>query len=289
MLVEVLQPTPDLTKQFKSTDDFRNYGDSKRQQTVEQHYKAMREHQTLEFVLRMKEKFSKLNNAEMTIFEALDALGDFVDASDPDTAEPNVFHLYQTAEGIRASGEPDWMQLVGLIHDLGKLLYKYSNGAVDGQDGNGGAQWGIVGDTFVVGCRLPDNIVFPHFNQLNPDMSNPSYNTQYGIYTPHCGLDNTHCAFGHDEYLFMVLKNHKDCKIPQAGLDVIRYHSLYPWHHGGEYKHLMNDDDYKKLEQVKKFQKHDLYTKHGETPNIEELNKYYGGLIEKYVPGKLKW
>jgi len=270
------------------SEDYRNYGNSTRQKIVEHHYETMRQNQTLEFVLRMKAKFSQFNNAEMTIFEAMDALGDFVDASDPDTEDPNVFHLYQTAEGLRAAGEPDWMQLVGLIHDLGKLLYKFSNGA-DGQDGNGGDQWGLVGDTFIVGCRLPEGIVFPQFNKLNPDMENPNYNTEYGIYSPNCGLDNTHCAFGHDEYLYMVLKNHKDCKLPQAGLEMVRYHSMYPWHHGGEYRHLMCDKDHEMMKNILKFQPHDLYTKHGEQPNIPELNKYYGALIDKYIPGKLKW
>lgn len=237
----------------------------------------------------MKEKYSKFGNAEMTVFEAMDALGDFVDASDPDTDEPNIYHLYQTAEGLRAAGEPDWMQLVGLLHDLGKLLYKYSNGDVDGQDGSGGAQWGLVGDTFIVGCQIPDKVIFPEFNKLNPDMSNPAYNTPYGIYTPNCGLDNTHCAFGHDEYLYMVVKNHKQCTIPKFGLDMIRYHSLYPCHNKGEYKHLMCESDYEMMEEVRKFQKHDLYTKHGDKPDIQELNKYYSKLVDKYLPGKLKW
>eukprot|EP00298_Acanthocystis_sp_HF-20_P018463 c21972_g1_i1.p1 GENE.c21972_g1_i1~~c21972_g1_i1.p1 ORF type:complete len:287 (+),score=83.84 c21972_g1_i1:22-882(+) len=280
-----------LTPQQPATvgDDFRNYVDSKRQDGVKHHYQMMRQHQTLEYVLKMKEKYSQFSNGEMTILEAMDALGDFVDASDPDTAEPNVFHLYQTAEGLRAAGEPDWMQLTGLVHDLGKLLSKFGSGNIEGQDGNGGEQWGLTGDTFIVGCKLPNGAVFPEFNSLNPDMQNPAYNTENGIYTPHCGLNNTHCAFGHDEYLYMVLKNHKSCSLPQSAFDIIRYHSLYPWHHAGEYKHLMNEDDVKMMEVVQRFQKHDLYTKHGEKPNVEELKSYYSALIDKYIPGKLKW
>jgi hypothetical protein len=72
------------------------------------------------------------------------------------------------------------------------------------QDGKGGDQWGIAGDTFVVGCRLPDSLVFPGFNPLNPDMQNPEYNTESGVYEPNCGMHNLLYAFGHDEYMYMV-------------------------------------------------------------------------------------
>lgn len=44
--------------------------------------------------------------------------------SDPDVSLPNLVHLYQTAEGVREMGLPDWMQLTGLLHDLGKVIYK---------------------------------------------------------------------------------------------------------------------------------------------------------------------
>ena len=27
------------------------------------------------------------------------------------------------------------------------------------------------------GCRIPDCVVFPEFNELNPDMADPRYNT----------------------------------------------------------------------------------------------------------------
>lgn len=33
-----------------------------------------------------------------------------------------IEHLLQTAEAIRRDGKPEWMQVVGLVHDLGKLL-----------------------------------------------------------------------------------------------------------------------------------------------------------------------
>jgi inositol oxygenase len=44
------------------------------------------------------------------------------DQSDPDVDIPNVYHGFQTAEGIRKV-HPDkgWFQLTGLIHDVGKV------------------------------------------------------------------------------------------------------------------------------------------------------------------------
>ncbi len=68
-----------------------------------------------------------------------------------------------------------------------------------------GPQWALGGDTWVVGCKIPDCTVFPNFNSLNPDASNPAYNTELGIYTEHCGMDKLLYAYGHDEYLYQML------------------------------------------------------------------------------------
>ena len=55
-----------------------------------------------------------------------------------------------------------WLQLVGLIHDLGKIIYLWGND----KEGTSIKTMSSVGDTFIVGCRIPDGIVFP-FNKLN--------------------------------------------------------------------------------------------------------------------------
>ncbi len=55
--------------------------------------------------------------------EALDKLNDLIDESDPDLDLPNIIHAFQTAERIRLDHpEDDWFQLVGLVHDLGKVI-----------------------------------------------------------------------------------------------------------------------------------------------------------------------
>lgn len=57
-----------------------------------------------------------------------------MDASDPDLELPNLIHLLQTAEAIRKDGHPDWFQLTGLLHDMGKIMFLWGDGS-EGQDG----------------------------------------------------------------------------------------------------------------------------------------------------------
>jgi inositol oxygenase len=113
---------------------------------AEQHAK-----QTLEFNLKAREKFHSETRARMTIWEAIEKLDTLIDESDPDTSLSQIQHLLQTAEAMRRDGKPDWMQLTGLVHDLGKLLCFY------GAEG----QWDVVGDTFVVGCKFSEKIIYP--------------------------------------------------------------------------------------------------------------------------------
>jgi hypothetical protein len=143
---------------------------------------------------------------------------------------PNVDHGFQTAEGIRAAGYPEWMILVGLVHDVGKMQFLWG-GKEEGMEGTPtGHQWSLGGDTWVVGCAIPESVVFPEFNKLNPDMNDARYNTEHGIYEPGCGIRNLKIAWGHDEYAYMVVKNHTD-KMRAKGAkeeDLIPEEGLYP-------------------------------------------------------------
>ena len=170
---------------------------------------------------------------------------------------------------------------MGFIHDIGKILFLW------GCDKDGTSleeQWGMVGDTFIVGCQLPDSLVFPEFNNENPDMKVPLYNTKFGIYPANCGLDNVICSWSHDEYLYQILKHNKSILPPEA-LYIIRFHSLYAYHDKGEYTHLMNEKDHAMLPWVKIFNKYDLYTK---SDNIcTHLKDYYLNLAYKYIGTEL--
>lgn len=102
------------TATTKDLTAFRNYTNSSLQARVEDHYRNMRLHQTVEFYRRMEEKYSFADGhyrAKMTIREAFTALESYVDSSDPDLSLPNLVHMLQTAEGIRKAGHPDWFQV----------------------------------------------------------------------------------------------------------------------------------------------------------------------------------
>jgi inositol oxygenase len=108
---------------------------------------------------------------------------------------------------------------------------------------SGEPQWAVVGDTFVVGCQWSDNIVYREESFVgNPDGKHPIYSTKYGIYQPNVGLENLMLSWGHDEYLYQVLKHNKSTLPPQA-LNIIRFHSFYPWHSSGDYEYLMKPED----------------------------------------------
>jgi len=289
MPVETADPIDNMPKKAA---EFRNYVDSDRQKMVENHYRQMRENQSLAYVEKMLAKYSfEKPRAVMTVQQAFKELEGYVDDSDPDVSLPNLIHMFQTSEAIRRNGMPDWMQLVGLIHDMGKIMYLWGN-AEDGQVGTAeGPQWALGGDTWVVGCKIPDCAVFSEFNSLNPDSNDPRYNTDLGIYQANCGMANLKYAFGHDEYLYlMVLAN--NTTIPEEGLAMIRYHSCYPWHTGGAYRQFMTEKDHEMMKWVLEFNKYDLYTKDeaGLGCSVDDLWPYYQSLIEKYFPDpNLKW
>ena len=68
-------------------------------------------------VKRTREEYAKLNKAEMSIWEAIELLDDFVDETDPDLDEPQIQHMLQSAEAIRKDyPSEDWLHLTALIH-----------------------------------------------------------------------------------------------------------------------------------------------------------------------------
>ncbi|OAX84862.1 hypothetical protein ACJ72_00764 [Emergomyces africanus] len=245
---------------------------------VKAFYREQHEKQTVAYNLKARNEFRSRIRAEMSIWEAIEKLDTLIDESDPDTSLSQIGHLLQSAEAIRRDGKPRWMQLTGLIHDLGKLLFFY------GAEG----QWDVVGDTFPVGCAFDERIIYYEAFGNNPDFGHQIYGTKFGIYSPNCGLDNVMLSWGHDEYLYNVVKSQST--LPKEALAMIRYHSFYPWHTAGAYRHLMNDDDERMLEAAKAFNPYDLYSKTDDVPNIEELKPYYSELIDEFFPQRIvKW
>ncbi|KAI0365769.1 myo-inositol oxygenase [Pilatotrama ljubarskyi] len=259
----------------KDKNSFRKYEEAC--DRVRNFYREQHEKQTVEFNVRVRAEFKRTVHARMGIWEAMEKLNTLVDDSDPDTSLSQIEHLLQTAEAIRRDGKPDWMQVAGLVHDLGKLLYFF------GSEG----QWDVVGDTFVVGCKFSDKIIYPETFANNPDSKDPVYSTEFGVYSPHCGLENVMLSWGHDEYLYHVLK--KQSSLPMDALYMIRYHSFYPWHREGAYSHLTNAEDQRALEAVRAFNPYDLYSKNDEPVNVEKVKPYYQRLIAKYFPDVIEW
>jgi inositol oxygenase len=257
----------------KAEHTFRDYRAEARP-SVKEFYRLNHRCQTLAFVLEKKREYLTLDRRRMGIWEALEYLNTLVDDSDPDTALTQIEHLVQTAEAIRRDGHPRWFILTGLIHDLGKILCLF-----------GEPQWAVVGDTFPVGCAFSDRVVFPEFFADNPDARVPEYSTPCGIYEEGCGLDRVHLSWGHDEYLYQVVKEY----LPEEGLAMIRYHSFYAAHKEGAYGHLMNEHDREMLQWVRRFNPYDLYSKTDERPDVEGLTPFYQELIAEYFPPVLAW
>ena len=61
------------------------------------------------------------------------------------------------------------------------------------------------------------------------------------------GLDNVKMSWGHDEYLYQIVKDY----LPQEALYMIRYHSFYPWHTNECYFEFMNETDHEILKNVR--------------------------------------
>lgn len=257
----------------KAKEDYRNY-DNPARDTVREFYRQNHRFQTYNFVQQKRADFLDLSRRKMGLLEALDFLNTLVDDSDPDIDLDQLQHLLQTAEAIRADGHEDWFVLTGFLHDLGKVLCLF-----------GEPQWAVVGDTFPSGCRFSNRIVYSEFFAENPDAEDPRYNTQLGVYKGRCGLRNVLMSWGHDEYMYHVVKDY----LPEPALYMIRFHSFYAWHREGEYDWLCDDHDRAMLPWVQKFNPYDLYSKNPHPPDWRQLKPYYMGLIEKYLPAKLSF
>ncbi len=254
----------------RKTEEFRDYKNTT--PGVREFYRLNHTHQTRDFVLQKKKQYCGLNKTSMSIWEALEYLNTLVDDSDPDTDLSQIEHNLQTAEAIRRDGHPDWFQLAGLVHDLGKVLWLW-----------GEPQWAVVGDTFPTGCAYSDKIVFHEFFADNPDMKRAEYQTQLGVYEKNGGLEQVDMSWGHDEFFYHVAKEY----LPEPALYMLRYHSFYPAHREGAYDYLMNDHDREMFQWVKTFNPYDLYSKSAAKPNPVELRPYYQKLIDKYFPSQV--
>ena len=263
----------DLLRRYPARDTLRDYAAEVRP-GVREFYRLNHRYQTFEFGQQKRQQYLSLAKTQMGVWQAMEYLNTLVDDSDPDIDLPQIEHLLQTAEAIRSDNQPRWFILTGLIHDLGKILCLW-----------GEPQWAVVGDTFPVGCKFSDRIVFHEAFIDNPDSTNERYQSDLGIYSAHCGLDQVNLSWGHDEYLYHVVKNY----LPEPALNMIRYHSCYPVHREGAYRFLMNEHDHEMMKWVNAFNQYDLYTKRDERMDVAGLRPFYQQLIDEYFPASLHW
>jgi inositol oxygenase len=262
-----------LATESKDKNEYRLF-DETSPPHVKKFYQLNHQYQTLDFVLQKKKDYLPPKRMSMSLWEAMRLLDTVIDESDPDLNLPQSYHSYQTAEALRRGGFPRWLVLTGFIHDMGKILTFY-----------GEPQWAVVGDTFPVGCPFSKKIVFPDFFLLNPDTKIVEYQTGTGIYSPGIGFDSLHMSWGHDEYLYHVVKDY----LPKQAAYIIRYHSFYAAHCDEAYQELMSAYDKEMMPWLKLFSNYDLYSKTEVPLNMDELKSYYEDLVAEFFPSKINW
>src|SRR5260370_14043892 len=99
-----------------------------------------------------------------------------------------------------------------------------------------------------------------------------------GVYSEHGGLDQVDLSWGHDEYLYQVVRDH----LPQEALYMIRYHSFYSAHREGEYEYLMDDGDKQMFRWVREFNPSDLSSNARQRPTVGCRRPHYQYLLGHY-------
>lgn len=262
---------------------FRDY--SNVNQSVIDTYKEKHTNQTVYYSDKMIHKYCHNTSRKcikMTIWDALLLSNTIIDQSDPDIHIEQIHHCFQVSEKLRQLYPDDeQLHLIGLIHDIGKILLLEQFGNLD--------QWSVVGDIYPVGCKFSKKIVYSEFFINNIDNYNSSYNNKYGIYRPNHGFKNMKFCWSHDEYLYNVLNSNKNCKLDPKYLNIIRYHSFYAFHKDNAYEYLADEQDMKLKPFLRIFSECDLYTKCDQKMDIGDLEMYYKTLIDKYLGGDFYW
>lgn len=242
---------------------------------VRQNYALKHRNATLSQTRRLIQKWLPPKHTTMTVEAVLEALKSVTDESDPDVCGANYRHAFETAEALRREHPDDEaMHVVGILHDLGKVMAFY-----------GEEQHFVVGDTYPIGCEVSRSV--PLAECARP--------TETSIYAPGCGLDNLIMTWGHDEYLYRVLRA-SGCSLPDVYMGIIRFHSFYAWHTARDYVEYESAYDRDVLlPAIKKFNRCDLYSKlpghELDDETCEHLwRSYYKPLLTRYgLGGHIVW
>jgi inositol oxygenase len=239
----------------------------------ENFYRRHHKSQTYAKAVELRDKYAARILEPAMVWERLISLKEVNDESDAELeGMTQLGHALQTANAIaNANQNEDWI-IMGLIHDLGKIIQRA-----------GEKPEFTVGDVYPVGCQFGRSIVYYDYLKENPDWDHPVYRTLYGIYSPNCGLMKVAMSYGHDEYTYQIFKDY----LPYEILWTIRHHSFQSV--ADDYTHLMNKEDRELREtHMKKFMTYDLYTKDQHKVGGHKL-KYYQEIIERRFPEPLQW
>lgn len=106
------------TPSDSTASSFRDYTSSITPERVVKFYQEQHEKQTVACVVEKRNRFSSLNHAKMSVWNALELLNTLVDNSDPDTELSQIEHCLQTSEALRRDGQPRWLILTGMLKNL---------------------------------------------------------------------------------------------------------------------------------------------------------------------------
>ena len=205
------------------------------------------------------------------VFELLGMMDGLVDPSDPDFGGAQKDHCVQTAMGLRALCKnnlhlPDWLPLVGLIHDLGKVAIKVIPGIKH--------IFVAGGDCYPVGVPVGRDVVL---RDVGFDAYEATETHSHG-----CGFASM-LWWGHDELMYQCLLQSKT-NLPAEALYLVRFHSFYAWHEKRNYLEYADAVDINTVGLLRIFQLCDLYTKNESASDVEVDEPYFKELIDRYLP-----
>ena len=254
----------------KKKEEFRQYIEN--QNSIHDFYK--KQHQSLTY-----QKASEYNNLFLqsyknfySIQDCLNICDSIYDPSDPDISMSQTTHAFQTALGALENGFDEQMVVIGLIHDLGKIIHPLL----------GISMTYLVGDSYPFGCPFEtDSIIYSDSFTNNSDLENDAFQREYGIYYKNCGFDKM-LFTGHDEMIYQSLLL-SQTNLTKEYLYVVRYHSFYSWHSSNGYQKYANEFDIQNKDLLQQFQKLDLYTKKNQDISIQQKEKILN-IVKKYLP-----
>jgi inositol oxygenase len=263
---------------------------------IRNHYRRSWIVQTLDFVCSERKKMEQdsQERTRRTLKEALDAVRCVsADPFAPKTDKGyNLCSMgFRAAETFRLAGHPDWIQLVALLYNLGRVhgVSIDTNGEKE-EDEVGMYDWTIAERSRVLGYTEKNGkTVFDEFCVARDGSDEAFY--------PHgCGLMHVTHTWTGPEYMYNVLRLNAS-ELPTEAALVLRLAALGDWHSGTCYRELESDDDRDVKDLVAEFDavyNASFLSQGGRSLSDEECDElwhtYYAPIASKYnLDGQLTW